>query len=410
MQAKAGHAEMKRKAEEAREKKATFGQDIDLDKYKEASKDIPKVDRLVELSQDEQRTLLNAGVVPDEQGRSGSFVLMDDSVVHASMRDKGVEVMAVSQALERYDWMKDYYWKAVSPDADKYTARTFMEEADGYFIRALPGAKVLAPVQTCLMIKGKKVAQTVHNVIIVEEGAEMEVVTGCSTSKGVEEALHLGISEFYLKKNSKLTFTMIHNWSETIGVRPRTVILQEENSSYINNYVALRPVRSIQTYPTARLEGRNAFARFNTVAIAHPGSELDLGSRAILGAEGAKCDMISRTIAKGGKVIARGQMIGKAKNVRGHLECRGLIFGEGGVQIAIPELEAYVPELEMTHEAAVGKIAQDQVEYLMARGLTEEEAVGIIVRGFLEVGIRGLPEALKKEIDLTIEKTDVKGM
>jgi hypothetical protein len=120
--------------------------------------------------------------------------------------------------------------------------------------------------------------------------------------------------------------------------------------------------------------------------------------------------MISRTIAKGGKVIARGQMIGKAKNVRGHLECRGLIFGEGGVQIAIPELEAYVPELEMTHEAAVGKIAQDQVEYLMARGLTEEEAVGIIVRGFLEVGIRGLPEALKKEIDLTIEKTDVKGM
>jgi len=109
-------------------------------------------------------------------------------------------------------------------------------------------------------------------------------------------------------------------------------------------------------------------------------------------------------------VIARGQMIGKAKNVRGHLECRGLILGEGGVQIAIPELEAYVPDLEMTHEAAVGKIAQDQVEYLMARGLTEEEAVGIIVRGFLEVGIRGLPPELKKEIDITIEKADVKGM
>ena len=236
------------------------------------------------------------------------------------------------------------------------------------------------------------------------------MVTGCSTSKGVEKALHLGISEFYIKKGATLNFTMIHNWSEQIGVRPRTVIVQEDNSTFINNYVALKPVRTIQTYPTARMEGRNCFSRFNSVAIAHKGSELDLGSRAIMSGEGSRCEMISRTIATGGKVIARGQMIGKAKNVRGHLECRGLILGEGGVQIAIPELEAYVPDLEMTHEAAVGKIAQDQVEYLMARGLSEDEAVGIIVRGFLEVGIRGLPENLKREIDKAIERTDVKGM
>jgi hypothetical protein len=250
----------------------------------------------------------------------------------------------------------------------------------------------------------------VHNIVIVEEGAELDVVTGCSTSKGVERALHLGISEFYIKRNASLTFTMVHNWSEQIGVRPRTVIVQEEASTFINNYVALRPVKTIQTYPTARMEGRNCFSRFNSVAIAHKGSELDLGSRAILAGEGSRCEMISRTIANGGKVIARGQMIGKAKGVKGHLECRGLIFGEGGVQVAIPELEAYVPDLEMTHEAAVGKIAQDQVEYLMARGLSEEEAVGIIVRGFLEVGIRGLPENLKKEIDAAIEHTDMKGM
>jgi len=311
-------------------------------------------------------------------------------------------------ALGKYDWLKDYYWRAVAPDADKYTSRTFLENADGYFIRALPGAKVKAPVQTCLMLKGKNVGQTVHNIIIAEEGSELEVVTGCSTSKGVERALHMGISEFYVKKRATLTFTMIHNWSETIGVRPRTVIIQEEGSSFINNYVALKPVRTIQTYPTARLEGRNAFARFNTVAIAYRGAEVDVGSRCILAAEGARCEMISRTIAIGGKVIARGQMIGQAKGVRGHLECRGLILGDRGVQIAIPELEAYVPDLEMTHEAAVGKVAQDQVEYLMARGLTEDEAVGVIVRGFLEVGIRGLPAALKGEIDRAIERTDVR--
>ena len=73
----------------------------------------------------------------------------------------------------------------------------------------------------------------------------------------MEEALHLGICEFYIKKNAKLTFTMIHNWSETIGVRPRTVIMMDEGATYINNYVALKPVKSIQTYPTCKMDGKN---------------------------------------------------------------------------------------------------------------------------------------------------------
>ncbi len=90
----------------------------------------------------------------------------------------GVEVMPVSEAVKKYDWMRDYYWKAVVARRGQVHRPHLVEEADGYFIRALPGAKVKAPVQTCLMLKGKSVAQTVHNIIIVEEGAEMEVVTG----------------------------------------------------------------------------------------------------------------------------------------------------------------------------------------------------------------------------------------
>ncbi|MEM0449896.1 MAG: SufD family Fe-S cluster assembly protein [Methanomassiliicoccales archaeon] len=411
MQAEADERELRKRAEAAINKKAAMGEDIDLDDYRLGERNLERLQSLSQLNEEERKTLLQAGILPNEEGRAGSFLLMDESVVHVSSKNEGLEIMALSEAMKAHDWLKEYYWKAVPPDTDKFTARTFLDEADGYFIRALPGVKITAPIQACLMLKeGKQKAQTVHNIVIVEEGAELDVVTGCSTSKGVEKSLHLGISEFYLKRGSKLTFTMIHNWSEEIGVRPRTVIIQEEGSTFINNYVALKPVRTIQTYPTAHLEGRNCFARFNSVAIAHKGGELDLGSRAILSGEGCRCEMVSRTIATGGKVIARGQMVGKAKNARGHLECRGLILGEGGIQIAIPELEAYVPDLEMTHEAAVGKIAQDQVEYLMARGLSEEEAVGIIVRGFLEVGIRGLPENLKREIDKTMEKTDMRGL
>lgn len=403
-------SEVKKRAEAAKGKKAAFGEDIELERFGQGRKDLEETSNLMDLKEEDRKTLLNVGVVPSAEGRAGSFVLMDNTVVHQKQLAQGLEVMNLQSALKVHDWVKDYSWKAVQPDADKYTSRTFLEEADGYFIHALPGQKVKMPVQTCLMLKTKDTAQTVHNIIVIEEGAEVEVVTGCSTSKHVDRALHLGISEFYIKKNAKLSFTMIHNWAENIGVRPRTVIKMEEGATFINNYVALRPVKTIQTYPTAVMEGPNGVCSFNSVAVAHPGSELDMGSRVLLNAPGCKAEITSRTITTGGIMIARGQMVGAASNVKGHLECKGLILNNKGTQIAIPELEARVPDVEMTHEAAVGKIAQDQVEYLMSRGLTEEEAVGIIVRGFLDIGIRGLPSALKAEIDETLEQVNLAKM
>jgi Fe-S cluster assembly scaffold protein SufB len=106
-------------------------------------------------------------------------------------------------------------------------------------------------------------------------------------------------------------------------------------------------------------------------------------------------------------MVARGRLIGNAAGAKAHLECRGLVLSDGGFTLAVPELESSVADVDMTHEAAVGKIARDQVEYLMMRGLTEDEAVGMIVRGFLEGGIKGLPDHLKKEIDSAIEKANL---
>ena len=257
------------------------------------------------------------------------------------------------------------------------------------------------------MIDHDTTAQTVHNIIIVEEGASIEIISGCTSGSDVDSALHMGISEMYIKKNATLKFTMIHNWAENIGVRPRTNVVVEENGTFINNYIILKKVRSVQSYPTANLVGKGAVAQFNTVAIAQPGAELDLGSRVILGAPECKAEIISRSITVGGKVINRGTLVGDAPDIKAHLECRGLILGDGGVNVAIPELDARVADVEMTHEASLGKVAQDQVEYIMSRGLTEDEAVGMIVRGFLEVGIRGIPDDIKAEIDDAIRQSDL---
>jgi Fe-S cluster assembly scaffold protein SufB len=395
---------LKKRAESAVSKKAAFGEDFELEKYEEGSKLSKHIENLQTLDEDSKKTLLQVGVVPSEEGRSGSFLVVDNTVSHSSLKDQNVELMSTHKALEKYEWLKDYSWKLVQVDADKYTAKAYLEDADGYFVRVSAGKKASMPVQTCLLLGSKKVSQTVHNIIVVEEEASLDIITGCTSKKGVEEGLHLGITEMYVKKGATLNFTMIHNWAEQIGVRPRTVVHVEEGGTYISNYICLKPVRSVQAYPTVKLEGKGAVTRLSTIAIAHPGSELDLGSRAIFNAPETRAELISRTITIGGRIIARGEMIANAKGAKGHLECKGLVLGKGS-QLAIPILEANIDDVELTHEAAVGKIAKDQVEYLMARGLTEEEAVGMIVRGFLDVGIRGIPDELRNEIENTITQT-----
>ncbi|MGI2335368.1 MAG: SufB/SufD family protein [Dehalogenimonas sp.] len=392
----------------ASEKKAGTGQDIDLTKYQVTGK-VSKgyIDHPETIDQTHKSRMLESGIMLDDRsGRSGTFVQMDNTPVHFDAVQDGIEVMSVSQAWETYDWLKDYWWKAVAVDADKYTAHVELNGADGYFIRALPGVKTEYPVQACLYLQQNQSVQDVHNIIIAEEGSELHIITGCSVAHRQEMGLHLGVSEFFIKKGAKVTFSMIHNWSEETEVRPRTGAIIEEDGLFLSNYVIMKPVKSIQSSPIARCIGRNATVRFNTVMVATPGSHMDLGSRAYLDAPGARTEMIARAITAGGEIISRGYMEGNAPDIKGHLECRGLILKDKGSIHAIPELKATVPNVDMSHEAAVGKIAEEEVEYLMARGLSRDEATAAIIRGFLKVDIEGLPEALNAELQKAIEASE----
>ncbi len=383
--------------------------DIDLSRFRSA-KEAPAPHDLGELTAEEVERLQETGIDLREKGRSGTFVQTNCSVVHCAARPKGLELLPVTEALKRYSWLEDYWWKAVSPEADEFVKATDVALDNGYFIRVLPGEKVVYPVQTCLYIREENIAQKVHNIIIAEEGAELHVITGCTTAPHLVSGLHIGVSEFYVKAGAKLVFTMIHNWSENIHVRPRTGIFVEEGGSFLSNYISLRPVKSIQTYPTARLRGPGALARFNSVIVSPAGSFHDVGSRVYLSGEGSRAEIVSRTISYGGTIVARGHLIGQAPEIKAHLECQGLILAENGVIRAIPELEAHLPNVDMSHEAAVGKIAQEEIEYLMARGLDEDEATSTIVRGFLNVKIEGLPMDLQAEIDRAIEECQREGM
>jgi len=161
----------------------------------------------------------------------------------------------------------------------------------------------------------------------------------------------------------------------------------------------------VQMYPTANLKGKNSVARFSSIVIASPTSYMDLGSRAILDAEGASAELVTRAITRGGTIISRGEIKGNTAGTKGHLECKGLILRDGLIH-AIPEIQGAVVGTELSHEAAVGKIAQEEIEYLMARGLSEEEATATIIRGFLDVKMTGLPDVLQRQIDAAIDTAE----
>jgi len=168
----------------------------------------------------------------------------------------------------------------------------------------------------------------------------------------------------------------------------------------------MKPVQTLQMNPLARCIGENSTARFNSILVTGEGSSLDVGSRVILDAEGARTEIISRAITTGGVITARGYIEGNAPEVKGHLECRGLILGKKGIIHAIPELKGNLAGIDLSHEAAVGKIAEEEVEYLMARGLTREEATATIVRGFLRVDIEGLPPLLANELKRAVAASE----
>jgi hypothetical protein len=311
--------------------------------------------------------------------------------------------MAVSQALQKYDWLSDYWWQAVDVDTDKYTANVELSQHDGYFIRSLPNSKSVYPVQACLYLSKARLAQKVHNIIIAEENSELHIITGCTTASKNEPGLHMGVSEFYVKKGARVTFTMIHSWNPETAVRPRTGVIIEEDGLFLSNYVIMKPVSSLQTNPIARCVGENATTRFNSVLVSTPGSRMDVGSRVLLNTRGSRTEIVSRAITTGGTIVARGYIEGNAPEVKGHLECRGLILEGKGIIRAIPELHGKLAGIDLSHEAAVGKIAEEEVEYLMARGLTRDEATATIVRGFLKVDIEGLPPMLSAELNRAIE-------
>jgi len=362
---------------------------------------------LVDLPHRILQEAIHVGVNVNESASSGLFFHVDRETVYSKVNSayRGqVEIMDLKDALKRRPSLRERMWKLVNREKDEYTRETAENWSGGYFMHIKPCAKVTLPLQSCLMITDENCRQRVHNIIVAGERSDSQILSTCAQHQETKAGAHLGVTEIWVENGAKLTFTMVHHWAPETLVRPRTGICIDSDAEFMSNYVCLTPTKDVQMSPRAVCEGLNSKAVFNSVLYVHPGSVMDIGSEAVLNGTRSVTEINTRAITRArSHLISRGTIHGNSDKCRGHLECRGLILDEESILEAIPILIATRSGAELSHEAAIGKLSEEEITYLMSRGLSRDEAVGVLVRGFMDVSVMGLSPAVRREIERVVD-------
>ncbi|MCY0868630.1 MAG: SufD family Fe-S cluster assembly protein [Desulfurococcus sp.] len=385
-------------------KPAEYGPDINLDDYS--------------TGESQSAEIKSGGEVPGEAVNAGGRIGIDASsaayiqvnelalyrILERTLGKYGVRIMPTRLALEKTEIARSLAWRLVDPRSDKYTASVFLHGGElGYFIYVPKGVKVPIPIYTCLAITANRRIQYAHNIVFIDEGAEAHLVTGCSVPHGVSEGVHIGVSEFYVSRRARLTFTMIHAWAEGMHVRPRTAVWVDEDGEYVSYYMIYSKIASLQTYPRVELSA-GAKAYLASIIAGSGSGVYDQGSMVLLKGRGSSAEIISRVVATdSAEVYARSSIEAYEAEARGHIECLGLQLSEKAVVSSLPAITSRKPGSILTHEAAIGMIAEREIHYLMSKGFTESEAKSVLVRGFMSISVPGIPLPVRKEVERLLD-------
>ncbi len=354
------------------------------------------------IGKTDAKTIAGVGVLLEDERRSATMVVRDLNTVHMEAeRSSKFEMLPLSLALERYDWLREqYFFKALSADFDEVSAECAAQEKPlGFFIHVEKGAAVTLPCQAAMYLASENLTQAIHNIVLLEEESQLQLITGCVSKHSVHKGRHLSVEEYYVGKNAKFVSTMIHSWGAGVLVEPRAGVIVEENGRYESNYIALRSAQRIDSDPQIYLNGKGASAKSLTVVLGASGSVVDTAGNVYLNAEDTSAELLHRGVCTGGIMHQGGLLIGNAP-CKAHVDCAGMLLdqsGQGYVE-SIPGLRSHHPDARMSHEASIGKIAPEQVEYLMSRGMDEQEAISMLIRGFLLADIEGLGPELDAQI------------
>lgn len=364
-----------------------------------------------ELPEDIKGTFDALGIPEAEykSALSGVGAQYDSEVVYHSltekMRKQGVIYTDFETAVREYpDIIKEYFMTCIKPEDHRYAALHYAVWSGGSFVYVPKGVNVSIPLQSYFRLNAPGAGQFEHTLIIVEEGAYCHFIEGCSAPKYNVLNVHAGAVELFIKKNATLRYSTIENWSRNMyNLNTKRAIVDENGtiewvSGSFGSKVSL-------LYPMSVLRGEGAKSEFTGITFAGKDQYLDTGAKVIHAAPRTSSSINSKSISKGnGVAIYRGLVDVKPNcpGCKSTVTCESLMLDQESQSDTIPVINIQTSDIDLGHEAKIGRIDDDVIFYLMTRGIPEEEAKAMIVRGFAEPIAKELPLEYAVEMNALI--------
>ena len=369
-----------------------------------------------EVPETVKNTFQKLGIPEAEQKYlAGVSTQYESEVVYHNMlkevEEKGVIFLSTDMGLKLYPEIFKKYFGTVVPIRDnKFSALNGACWSGGSFVYVPKGVHLEKPLQSYFRINNEKTGQFERTLIVVDEGADVHYVEGCTAPSYSKESLHSGVVEIIVLKNAKCRYSTVQNWSTNIVnlVTQRAICYEGASMDWIDGNVGSG---TNMKYPAVILAGEGAKGTCISIAVAGKGQYQDAGSRMIHLASNTSSTIISKSIVKGGGTANyRGTVrhMKNAKNCRSHVECDTLILDDKSYSDTIPNNEVKNNTSYIEHEATVSKISEDQLFYLMSRGISEKDATQMIIMGFIEPFSKELPMEYAVELNQLI-KLDMEG-
>jgi Fe-S cluster assembly protein SufB len=329
---------------------------------------------------------------------SGVGAQYDSEVVYHSVREDlqklGVVFMGTDQGMKEYpEIFKKYFGTVIPAEDNKFAALNSAVWSGGSFVYVPKGVEVPLPLQAYFRINGQNTGQFERTLIVVDEGASLHYIEGCTAPNWATDSLHVAVVEVIALPGAKVRYTTIQNWSNDVYnlVTKRAHAHAGATVEWID---ANTGAQVTMKYPGIYLLGEKAHAEIVSVAVASKGQHQDTGAKAVHLAPNTTSRIVGKSVCKdGGVATYRGtvRVAPGATGVTTSVRCDALILDEGSRSETYPYIDIQEDDTSMSHEATVGRVSDDQIFYLMSRGMTENEATNLIVQGFLEVFTKELP-------------------
>jgi Fe-S cluster assembly protein SufB len=350
--------------------------------------------------------------IPEAERRflAGAGAQYESEAVYHSLKEEwerlGVIFVDSDTGLREYPEFYREYFGTVVPAADnKYAALNTAVWSGGSFVYVPPGVKVDIPLQAYFRINAQNMGQFERTLIIADEGSQVHYVEGCTAPTYSTDSFHSGVIEIIVKKGARVRYTTIQNWSHNVYnlVTQRALAYEDALMEWVDGNLGSKLTMK---YPAVYMMGQGARAEILSIAFANKGQHQDAGGKVIHVAPHTSSSITSKSISKsGGRASYRGlvKVHKDASGVKSNVVCDALILDDHSRSDTYPVMEIHQADASISHEATVSKVSDEQLFYLMSRGISEQQAMMMIVNGFIEPIVKELPMEYAVEMNRLIQ-------